>query len=81
MTRERVTQYQEIMNTEGTNLARLGQERTQAQEGIAEAEEAIATLQEELRELTEEMEEKTTTETPRDTSERSGQQEDIEEIV
>lgn len=59
MTRERVTQYQEIMNTEGTNLARLEQERTQAQEGIAEAEETITTLQEELKELTEEMEEKT----------------------
>ena len=42
MTRERVTQYQEIMNTEGTNLARLEQERKQAQEGIAEGEEAMA---------------------------------------
>lgn len=59
MTRERVAQYQDILNTEGTNLARLEQERTQAQEGIAEAEEAIQTLQEELKELTEEMEEKT----------------------
>nr|VWO99827.1 NOT4p [Ganoderma boninense] len=59
MTRERVAQYQEILNTEGTNLTRLEQERAQAQEGIAEAEDAIKTLQEELKDLTEEMEEKT----------------------
>nr|VWO96457.1 Structural maintenance of chromosomes protein [Ganoderma boninense] len=59
MTRERVTQYQEILTTEGTNLARLEQERAQAQAGIAEAEDAIRTLQEELKDLTEEMEEKT----------------------
>ena len=59
MTRERVAQYQEILNTEGTTLARLEEERIEAQNQIAEAEEAIKTLQEELKELTEDMEEKT----------------------
>ena len=59
MTRERVTQYQEILNTEGTTLARLEEERIEAQNQIAEAEEAIKTLQEELKELTEDIEEKT----------------------
>ena len=51
MTRERVAQYQEILNTEGTTLARLEEERIEAQNQIAEAEEAIKTLQEELKEL------------------------------
>ncbi|TBU39664.1 condensin complex subunit SMC1 [Dichomitus squalens] len=59
MTHERVAQYQEILNTEGGTLARLEEERAEAQNQIAEAEEAIRTLQEELKELTEELEEKT----------------------
>ena len=59
MTRERVTQYQDILNSEGANLGRLEEERIDTQNVITESEETIEKLQEELKELTEDMEEKT----------------------
>ncbi|KAH9884117.1 cohesin complex subunit psm1 [Cubamyces lactineus] len=59
MTEDRITTFNDIINTEGANLERLEGERTAAQEEIAEAEEAITILQEELKQLSEVLEEKT----------------------
>ncbi|OSD08222.1 cohesin complex subunit psm1 [Trametes coccinea BRFM310] len=59
MTQDRISTYEEIIQTEAQNLERLEAERTAAQEEIAEAEEAIATLQNELKELAEVLDEKT----------------------
>lgn len=59
MTEDRITTFNDIIDTEGANLERLEGERTAAQEEIAEAEEAITILQEELKQLSEVLEEKT----------------------
>ncbi|OJT14387.1 Structural maintenance of chromosomes protein 1 [Trametes pubescens] len=59
VTEERLKPYEDIIKFEGENLAKLEDEKTAAQEEIAEAEEAIQTLQDDLKALAEELEEKT----------------------
>ncbi|KAI0808015.1 condensin complex subunit SMC1 [Fomes fomentarius] len=59
MTSERLVTYRDIIKAENTNLARLDDERNEAQKEIAESEETIKTLQEELKDLNEELEAKT----------------------
>ncbi|EIW51887.1 cohesin complex subunit psm1 [Trametes versicolor FP-101664 SS1] len=59
VTEERLKAYEDIIKSEGENLAKLEDEKTAAQEEIAEAEEAIQTLQDDLKALAEELEEKT----------------------
>ncbi|OJT05803.1 hypothetical protein TRAPUB_3345, partial [Trametes pubescens] len=56
---ERLKAYEDIIKSEGENLAKLEDEKTAAQEEITEAEEAIQTLQDDLKELAQELEEKT----------------------
>lgn len=59
MTSERLVTYGDIIKAENTNLARLEDERNEAQEDITESEETIKTMQEELKVLNEELEAKT----------------------
>lgn len=59
VTKEWLKAYEDIIESEGENLAKLDDEKTAAQEEITEAEEAIQTLQDDLKALAEELEEKT----------------------